>query len=98
VQAQQTRKVGQQLFFKAAWFTSNYQTGAGKTPEYTREKNRSNCWRVMEKSLHGLHPLFVDQSPNIREYLKTQIDNKYNLFTSKMESSQSSTSPRELPL
>jgi hypothetical protein len=51
----------------------------------------------MEKSLHGWHPLFVDQSPEIREYLKTQIGSKYHLLTCKMEIVQFSTSLRESP-
>ena len=57
------------------------------------KKTRSNCWRVMEKSLHRWHPLFVDQSPSIREYLKTQIGSKYDVLVGKMEPSHSSTSP-----
>jgi hypothetical protein len=89
------------------WVNSRFSKQPGLPPTIKLErkkflkipgkKTRSSCWRVMEKSLHGWHPLFVDQSPEIREYLKTQIGSKYDLLTSKMEIGPSSTSLRESP-
>jgi hypothetical protein len=89
------------------WDSSRFSKQPGLPPTIKLElekflkipgkKTRSSCWRVMEKSLHGWHPLFVDQSPEIREYLKTQIGSKYDLLTSKMEIGPSSTSLRESP-